>query len=206
MNNNIYTLFYRIFRLPWSIYRYMRCRVVFGKIGKHTYVLPPFTVEGGGIFIGDQTVINKYAWLMTLPLTEEADARIIIGSRCRIAFYAHIVATHRVIIGNNVNIANSVYLSDNIHGYEDIDIPPRDQPIVQKSDVIIGDDTWLGERVAVIGARIGKHCVIGAHSVVTRDIPDYCVAVGAPARIIKRYDLSRQEWRKTDSCGNFTID
>lgn len=162
--------------------------------------------QGGGIFIGDQTIINKYAWLMTFPQIEGNDAKIIIGSRCRIAFYAHIVATHRVIIGNNVNIANSVYLSDNIHGYENIDIPPRDQPIVQKRDVIIGDDTWLGERVAVIGAQIGKHCVIGAHSVVTHDIPDYCVAAGAPARIIKRYDFSAQEWRKTDSCGNITTD
>lgn len=51
---------------------------------------------------------------MTLPLIEGSDAKIIIGSRCRIAFYAHIVATHRVIIGNNVNIANSVYLSDEV--------------------------------------------------------------------------------------------
>lgn len=87
MNSNIYKLFYRIFRLPWSVYRYMRCRVVFGKIGEHTHVLPPFTVQRGrGIFIGDQTVINKHAWLMTLPLIEGSDAKIIIGSRCRIAF------------------------------------------------------------------------------------------------------------------------
>ena len=53
------------------------------------------------------------------------------------------------------------------------------------------------------GASIGKHCVIGANSVVIHDIPDYCVAVGAPARIVKRYDFSAQQWRKTDQKGNF---
>jgi len=94
-------------------------------------------------------------------------------------------------------------LSDNLHGYEDISIPPRDQPIIQKRDVTIGDDTWLGERVAVIGAHIGKHCVIGANSVVTHDIPNYCVAVGAPAKIIKRYDFDTNRWRKTDAQGQF---
>ena len=54
----------------------------------------------------------------------------------------------------------------------------------------------MGENVCVIGAKIGKQCVIGANSVVIHDIPDYCVAVGSPAKIIKRYDYSTQIWKK----------
>ena len=61
----------------------------------------------------------------------------------------------------------------------------------------------LGENVCVIGASIGKTCVIGVNSVVTRDIPDYFVAVGSPARLIKRYDFDRQEWRNTDNNGKY---
>ena len=60
--------------------------------------------------------------------------------------------------------------------------------------VIIGEGSWLGENVCVCGASVGKHCVIGANSVVTRDIPDYCIAVGSPARVVKRYNFDKNTW------------
>lgn len=91
-------------------------------------------------------------------------------------------------------IAERVYISDNLHGYENIDIPIIKQAIIQKRPIRIGEGSWLGENVCVIGASVGKHCVIGANSVVTHDIPDYCVAVGAPARVIKRYSFEKGEW------------
>ena len=90
-----------------------------------------------------------------------------------------------------------------IHGYEDITKPIKKQPIIQKKEVIVGDNSWIGENVCIIGAKVGKHCIVGANSVVTRDVPDYSVVVGSPARIIKRYDFEKQEWRKTNSIGNF---
>ena len=61
----------------------------------------------------------------------------------------------------------------------------------------------MGENVCIIGASVGKHCVIGANSVVTKDIPDYSIAVGTPAKIIKRYDFNKERWCKTDYAGNF---
>ena len=70
-------------------------------------------------------------------------------------------------------------------------------------NITISDGAWLGENVCIIGANIGKNVVVGANSVVTHDIPDYCVAVGSPAYIIKRYDFERKEWRKTDKEGCF---
>lgn len=63
--------------------------------------------------------------------------------------------------------------------------------------VSIGDDTWIGTNVVIAGTiKIGKHCVIGANSVVTTDIPDYCVAVGSPCRVIKKYNKSSGLWEK----------
>ena len=69
--------------------------------------------------------------------------------------------------------------------------------------VEIGEGSWLGENVCVLGTHIGKHCVIGANSVVTKDIPDYSVAVGIPAKVIKRFDLESKSWRRIDDKGQF---
>ena len=77
-----------------------------------------------------------------------------------------------------------------------LEVPIKEQGIIQKKDVYIGDGSWLGENVCVIGASIGQHCVIGANSVVTKDIPDYSVAVGSPAKVIKRYNPETKQWGK----------
>ena len=61
--------------------------------------------------------------------------------------------------------------------------------------MVIGDNVWLGEKVAVLpGVRIGHGVVVGAGAVVTRDVPDHCIVAGVPARVIKRYDFERQQW------------
>jgi acetyltransferase-like isoleucine patch superfamily enzyme len=69
------------------------------------------------------------------------------------------------------------------HGIGRLDVPIREQPGVWPR-VTIGRDSWVGDR-AIVLADVGKHCVIGAGSVVTRPIPDYAIAVGAPARVIR---------------------
>jgi acetyltransferase-like isoleucine patch superfamily enzyme len=73
-----------------------------------------------------------------------------------------------------------------------------DKSIKQNNTVEIGDGTRISENVCMLGARIGKNCVVGANSVVTSDIPDYCIVVGVPAKIIKRYDFHLNKWIKTD--------
>ena len=75
-------------------------------------------------------------------------------------------------------------------------MPILKQKIKQIGTVVIGEGSWLGENVCVIGANVGKNCVIGANSVVTKDIPDYSVAVGVPAKVIKSYNFSSKKWEK----------
>jgi acetyltransferase-like isoleucine patch superfamily enzyme len=87
-----------------------------------------------------------------------------------------------------------VYITDQNHGYEDITIPISKQSQPERA-VVIGDGSWLGHGSVVLpGVTIGRHVVIGANSVVTKDVPDFSVAVGVPAKVIRRFDESRQEW------------
>jgi acetyltransferase-like isoleucine patch superfamily enzyme len=99
-------------------------------------------------------------------------------------------------IGKNVIIADKVYISDNLHSFEDINKPIIAQPL-KHMPVTIEDEVWLGENVCVLpGVTIGKHSVIGANSVVTKSIPPYSVAVGSPAKVIKKFNHDTQQWEK----------
>lgn len=116
--------------------------------------------------------------------------RIIIGDNVNIETDCHISAINKVSIGNNVLMASFVYISDHSHGnVNDMDgvvVAPLERPLYSKGPIIIEDDVWLGEKVSVMpGVHIGRGAIIGANSVVTKDIPAYAVAVGSPAKVIK---------------------
>jgi acetyltransferase-like isoleucine patch superfamily enzyme len=113
-----------------------------------------------------------------------------------------ISVAHEVVLGRYVMLARNVYISDHRHAYEDVDVPINEQGIADIRPTSIGDETWLGHNACVLpGVHIGRHCVIGANSTVTRDIPDYCVAVGSPARVVKVYDFREKRWT---SCAHAT--
>ena len=196
-----------IFRLPQRCISFIKksyYKLKFGEFHWNSSIVKPLHIVGHGrIYIGEKVRIQNLSWIQSVSLTGHVECKLVIGNNTTIGHFNHIIATKSVMIGSNVLTADKVYISDNIHGYEDITVPIKEQPIIQKTEVIIGDNSWLGENVCVIGAKIGKHCVIGANSVVTKNIPDYSVAVGSPARIIRRYDIEKKEWRKTDSVGNF---
>lgn len=106
-----------------------------------------------------------------------------------------------VEIGNRVMTAQHVVISGMNHSYEDINVPPTIQKVTS-STIRISDNVWIGANCVVIpGISIGRHSVIGAGSVVTRDIPDYCVAVGNPARVVKKYNHDNGVWEKIKSDG-----
>lgn len=180
--------------LPFWLYYH----IVLGSFGFRSRMRKPLRLDGKrNIFIGFGCNVGYNSWLAANSLTGHK-ARLVIEDGCAIGNFNHIYATKSVILHKNVLTADKVYISDNLHGYEDINTPILRQPIVQNGAVEIGEGSWLGENVCVLGAKIGKHCVIGANSVVTKDIPDYCVAVGAPAKIIKQYDFNTNTWQKVD--------
>lgn len=108
--------------------------------------------------------------------TAEIGRTVYVGIGCCIGA---VTLEDDVLIGSHVSIANGGAQ----HGIERLDIPIREQP-GQWPRITIGCDSWVGDR-AIVLADVGKHCVIGAGSVVTMPIPDYAIAVGVPARVIR---------------------
>lgn len=187
----------RLFRLLWK-HR-------FGSWGEGSLIIAPIAIEGeADIHLGRDVLVAAGTCLAASRLTGAANCRLEIGDGCKIGRFNHIYATRAVRLGGRVLTGNGVYIADNLHGYRNIEQAVMDQPIVQRDDVTIGDGTWIGHNACVIGVSIGRNCVIGAGAVVTRPIPDYCVAVGAPARIIRRHDAASGEWRATTPDGEFT--
>ncbi|MCU8034065.1 MULTISPECIES: acyltransferase [unclassified Shewanella] len=170
----------------------------FKHLGIRSYVYSSTRISGhANISIGSRTGISEFAWLM-VDTSVNKSPQLIVGDDVYIGRLLHLVCFDEIIIGNSVLIADKVYISDNLHDYNDISKPIKEQPIIVKNKVKIGSGSWIGENVSIIGANVGKNSVIAAHSVVTKDIPDYCVAAGIPAKIIKRYDFDRAEWIKVD--------
>lgn len=122
------------------------------------------------------------------------------GYNVQINDYVHIAAGEKVVIGDNVLIASRVFISDLNHGSysgDGHDNPlsiPNDRPLSTKP-VVINDNVWIGEGVCVLpGVTIGKGSIIGAMSVVTKSIPDFCIAVGNPAKVVKTFDFELNKW------------
>ncbi len=147
------------------------------------------------ISIGKDVVVQRGSWLGAVPLTGKS-CLLEIKNGTIIGNYNHIYATSRIVIEESVLLADKVYISDCAHNYEDINLPIIKQGVKQLSEITIGTGSWLGENVCIIGASVGKHCVIGANSVVTHDIPDYSIAVGSPAQIKKTYNFKTQKWER----------
>lgn len=171
----------------------------FGSFGEGSIILFPTTTifNENYIHIGVNTMIGEHVALsagmmpgqkcMTNPVVK-------IGDRCLIGRGSGIVGHLSIDIGNDVWTGHHVYITDQSHGYEDVSRPISEQSQPERA-VTIGDGSWLGHGVVVLpGAKIGKHVAVGANSVVTGELPDFCVAVGSPARVIKQY-TNKSGWR-----------
>ena len=170
----------------------------FKNFGGKSLILKPLSLEGKhNIEIGKHVIIQEYTWLAAMPLTGSS-VKLEIGNNSVIGHFNHIYATKSIVIEDYVLTADRVYITDNLHQYDNPNVPIILQPIKQISPVRIGEGSWLGENVCVIGVNIGKHCVIGANSVVTHDIPDYSIAVGVPAKVIKKYNFETKVWEKVN--------
>lgn len=176
---------------------------VFGAFGKRVRIVWPLGLYGvKNMRLGDDVTIAFRAYISALREFDE-EPFLTIGRGTRIGELSHIICSHSVTIGSDVLFANRLFISDCSHNYSDIHVPVLHQGLDRLAPVAIGDGTWVGENVCIIAANIGRHCIIGANSVVVQDVPDYSVAAGAPARIVRRYCPDRAQWLPTSADGNF---
>jgi acetyltransferase-like isoleucine patch superfamily enzyme len=144
-------------------------------------VLPfqPFRL-GAGSTVEDFSVINNGVG----PVRIGDHSRVGIGN----------VLIGPVTVGNQVILAQNVVISGLNHGYEDLTRPIRQQPVSTR-EVVVEDECWIGANaVLTAGVRVGRHSVVAAGSVVTKDVPPFSVVGGNPARLLKQYDAERRAW------------
>lgn len=183
-------VFEKLARIRFSVLHAGR----FAAVGAKSFIVSPFRADGAdAISLGAECLVQRGTWLYCVGI-EGKPAALRIGDGCVFGYNNHITAVRDVRIGDHVLTANNVYISDNVHGFEDPTVPVMHQSVRFRKAVSIGSGSWLGENVCVIGASIGRNCVIGANAVVTHDIPERCVAVGSPARVIRHYDDATQSW------------
>ena len=141
--------------------------------------------------LGNQSIIEDFATLNNAVGDLYIGHRTLIGIGC--------VLIGPIVIGDDVMLAQNIVLSGLNHNYKDVSLPISKQSYTVK-EISIGASSWIGANVVITaGVKIGKHCVIAAGSVVTKDVPDYTVAAGNPAKIIKGYNFGTNEWENLKS-------
>lgn len=204
---NIILYFFKVFgKIFYLLYPYsfstmlLRMRVLLytywiapnlKSLGKNSKIgLGLYLVNGKDIVIGSDTIIGRGSFLTAIASSQYTNTpKIIIGDGCIFGPDSHITAVNLVKIGNGVRTGKSILITDNSHGGPVINfnIPPDNREIFSKGSVIIEDNVWIGEKVAIIpNVKVGYGAIIGANSVVTKDVPPYCVVGGVPAKIIRR--------------------
>ena len=183
--------------IKYAIY-HANCIRLFGKVGRHSYIINPMRVIGGdAVSIGEDSVILNQARIEAEKTFNGKcfSPHIHIGNGVNIEQNVHITCASSIYIGDECSILPQVLITDIVHPYENIGIAPSKQRIIT-NPVVIERQTQIGMGARIMpGVHIGRHCVIGANSVVTKDVPNYCIAVGIPAKVIKIFDFKLNSWK-----------
>lgn len=183
--------YYRIL----SIIYYLISAARFRHLDFKTIIRPSVRMEGKRyISISQGTVVQRHGWLLAMK-NDAQDPELVIGKGCAIGDFAHITCVRKVILEDHVLLANRVYISDNQHGFRDITKPIMHQPVEFTGEVVLGEGCWIGENACIM-ASVGRNSIVAANAVVTKPIPDYCIAGGVPAKILKKYDPATGEWKR----------
>ena len=156
---------------------------------------------GPGSLLLASTVYPPDTWCRAagLEAQQHYSPRITIGDRVSSTNGLTIGATCEVTIESDVILAGNVNIVDAFHGFSNTELPYKYQPMMNIKPILIGKGSWLGQNVVVTpGVTIGAMSIVGAGSVVRESIPEYSIAVGAPARVIRRWDENRGEWVPAD--------
>lgn len=190
-----YVLLHVLFNAIRGVFKRIYSGYIFkslAKVGSYTLIEPYVSVIVGGkyISIGYNTYICKRATITAWKYSDNTP-KLSIGNHVYIGDGVHITASNTIEIGDNVQFGKHVTITDNSHGtlksVDELNLHPSKRETTSKGPVIIEDCVWLGDKVTVCpNVHIGKGAVVGANSVVTKDIPSYSIVAGVPAKILRQ--------------------
>ncbi len=188
-----------IFKIFW-ILRGLLYKPFFGKFGLPSYIGKPVYIGNfKRIFIGNRVRILPGSRIEVI----NNESSIIFEGNISIGQNFHITSAGNLIIGKNTTFAENIMVTNIDHDYEEIGKHILEQKHIVK-ETKIGENCFIGYGAVIqAGTILGKQCIVGANAVVRGHFPDYCVIVGIPAKIIKRYDEKTKIWKKTNSKGEF---
>jgi acetyltransferase-like isoleucine patch superfamily enzyme len=178
-------IYVKLLAYPVSIPFRIKC----GKIGKSFLIGTGYSTwkcNLKNVTIGDNVQIGSRAWIQTVPLPNSPKPVVNIGNCTSIGRNVTISAAKKISIGKNCLISYNVSILDHNHAFENIDSPPLLQGIDEPGEIEIGDECFLGAHSFVLkGVVLGKHCIVGANSVVTSSFPPFSVIAGSPSKKIR---------------------
>lgn len=171
-------------------------------IGKNSKVgLLHNFLNGQYIEIGDGTSIGRYSKLQCYDRNNNVEYKpsIKIGNNCMMGQNCSIMSADSVIIEDNVLMASYITIVNENHGMDvESEFDYRRQPLTT-SPILIKEGAWIGEHCCILsGVTIGKKSIIGSGSIVSKSVPDYCIAVGSPAKVIKTWNFETHQWEKVN--------
>lgn len=166
--------------------------------GKNSTIYYPSNIpDKKFIKIGNNTTILQNSRMQVFNYLTGLKANIAVGDNCYICSNLTLLAGANINIGNDVIIASNVLVASENHGIDpESNTPYMNQPLACK-EVFIEDGCWIGEKASILsGVHIGKKCIVATNAVVTKNIPDYSMVAGIPAKIIKKYNFQTHKWEK----------
>lgn len=183
-----------------KLYSLIQSKLGFSSFGENSIIKFPYKLWGKkSIEIGKNVFIAENSFLSAVEKWEGQvfKPRLKIGDNTTIGSNFFATCITEIVIENNVLISDRVFISDHIHNYEAIKKPILKQNLEFKGKVFVKEGSFIGINAVIMpGVTIGKNSVIGASAVVTKNVPDYSVATGNPARLIKKYSLEDKKWIK----------
>jgi len=183
-----------LYKFFW-ILRAVIYKPFFGKFGLPSYIGRPIYLQGiKNIHIGTRVRIFPGA-----RIEIHGAGSLTIEDNVAIGQNLHCTCAADLTIGKNTLITADVMITDIDHEYRELGKPILEQPFLI-SPTSIGENCFIGQGVRIqAGTKLGKQCIVGTNSVLRGSFPDYCVIVGSPARVVRRFDTHTKQWQRVST-------